>query len=81
MTASAASDTRQGPMPKSPEEVLAILRREIRLVCKVEGSDTCECIWRVKPGNLEYIALLITSSVRFGAGVEGSSSLAAEPVA
>lgn len=44
------------------QQVLEILKREIRLVCKHANPDDCECIWMVKPGNLEHCAKLISDS-------------------
>lgn len=44
------------------EQVLEILRNELRLTCDREGSDDCECVWRVKPGNLEHVAKLIAAA-------------------
>lgn len=43
--------------------VLDILRREIRLVCKHANPDDCECVWMVKPGNLEHCAKLIVKQL------------------
>lgn len=43
-------------------EVLEILKREIILTCHRENPDDCECVWKVKPGNLEHCAKLIATA-------------------
>ena len=48
---------------KARADVIYILRKEIRLVCKHANPDDCECVWMVKPGNLEHCAELIVKQL------------------